>query len=260
MLEYRLYIDESGTHDYTHVKDIRNRYLGLTGVLIDKRVNDVMVQPQMEALKRAYFSYDIDMPPILVRQKIRKKEGVFKVLQDDAVNEKWEHSILNYLTGLIPFVRIYTVAIDKEQHIKKYPTETYNSYEYSLEVLLWRVRGYLHKYGAQADVMSESRGGKEDKPLKEAYNKCLTVGAKNRRYGTAEGYQEAFPAKSLMVRKKGENVAGLQIADLVAAGQKLKTLEEKGKPLPKPMTKFMKQVNSAIEPMVILRIGRYLLP
>lgn len=260
MFEYRLYIDESGTHDYSHAEDIRNRYLGLTGVLINKRANDVMVQPQLEALKRAYFIYDIDKPPILVRQRIRGRDGVFKVLLDDAVNAKWEHSIINYLTGLIPFVHIYTVAIDKEQHHNTYPAETYNSYEYSLEVLLWRVRGFLHKYRTQADVMSESRGTNEDESLKEAYRKCLAVGAQNMQWGKAGEYREAFPAENLMVSKKYENVAGLQIADLLAAGQKLKTLEEGGKPLPAPMTEFMKRVNSTIEPMVMPRIGRYLLP
>jgi len=116
MFEYRLYIDESGDHGYKHAKDLFNRYLGLTGVLINKSIYDAMFQPQLEALKRAYFLYDIDMPPILVRQKIRKREEVFSVLEDQALNLKWEHSILNYFTSLIPYTQIFTVVIDKEGH------------------------------------------------------------------------------------------------------------------------------------------------
>jgi len=117
----------------------------------------------------------------------------------------------------------------------------------------------LHAHNKQADVIAESRGEEEDKQLKEAYLKLRTVGPRNKRFGTAQEYREAFPAEALIVRKKGENVAGLQIADLLAAGQKLEIIEENGKPLPKPLSKFTKQVNSAIAPM-INRYGKYLLP
>ncbi len=258
MYDYRLYIDESGDHGYKHAGDIINRYLGLTGVLIDKRIYDTIFQSQLEALKRAYFFYDIDRPPILVRQQIRKREGLFSVLEDHNTNSKWEYSLLNYFASLVPYTLTFTVVIDKEEHFKKYPIDTFNPYDYSLEVLLWRVRGYLNIHNKQSDVIAESRGPVEDKQLKEVYCRLRTIGPKNKRYGAAEEYKKVFPAKTLVVKKKYENLAGLQIADLIAAGQKLLTIEENGRPLPRPLSKFTKQINSTIEPM-INRYGRYLL-
>jgi len=258
MFEYRLYIDESGDHSYKHVSEPDKRYLGLTGVLIKKSVYDTVFQLQLEQLKRVFFRYDIDDPPILVRRRIIERKSEFGVLQDQDLNSKWEYGILNYFTGLIPYSQVFTVVIDKEKHRQKYPVQTFNPYDYSLEVLLWRVRGYLNFYSEQADVIAESRGIPEDTQLKEAYLKLRTVGPRNKRYGTAQGYQKAFPAEHLIVKRKDENVAGLQIADLLAAGQKLATIEKEGKPLPRPPGRFTKQLNSIIQPM-INEYGQYLL-
>ena len=261
MYKYRLYIDESGDHSYKHADDLFFRYLGLTGVLIEKKAYDLMFQPCLEGLKRIYFSPDIDRTIILVRQEIRGQDGVFKVLLDPVVSSRWEYSILNYFASLISYAQIFTVVIDKKQHLGKYTNEPFDPYAYNLEVLLWRVRGYLvpsRPQAEQVDVIAESRGETEDKRLKEVYRKLRTDGPQNKQWGTAEGYREAFPAEELIVRKKSANVAGLQIADLVAAGQKLETLDKGGKPLQKPMTDFTKQLNSTIAPM-INEFGRYLM-
>lgn len=256
MFEYRLYIDESGDHSYKHVSELDKRYLGLTGVLINKRVYDIMFQPQLEQLKRVYFFYDIDNPPILVRKKIIQRREVFSVLEDQDLNSKWEESILNYFAGLIPYSQIFTVVIDKEEHFKKYPTETFNPYNYSIEVLLWRVRGYLSYYGKQTDVMAESRGTTEDRKLQGAYDKLRTHGPS--KYGTAQEYQEAFPAEDLIVKRKNQNIAGLQIADLLVHGQTLATIIKAKKPVPVQLSHFTKRLHSVVSPM-INPYGQYLL-
>lgn len=94
MHEWRLYIDESGDHTYKRIDDIDRRYLGLTGVLIRKRYYDNHVQPNLEVLKRELFRYDPDNPPILVRREIIHRRKWFYVLQDGALNEQWEGSLL----------------------------------------------------------------------------------------------------------------------------------------------------------------------
>ena len=254
MFEYRLYIDESGDHSYKHVSELDKRYLGLTGILINKRAYDTMFQAQLEQLKQVYFHYDIDAPPILVRREIIDRKGVFIVLRNRELNAKWEYSILNYFASLIPYAQVFTVVVDKEKHIKKFPVDTFDPYKYGLVVLLRRVRGYLKKHG-QADVLAEARGNPLDKQLKTAYRKLHTGGE---RYGGAEEYQEVFPAEDIMVKRKDQNVAGIQIADLLVTGQTLETILKHGKPPPHQPSAFTKRLNSVVAPM-INKYGQYLL-
>jgi hypothetical protein len=256
VFEYRLYIDESGDHSYKHVSQLDKRYLGLTGILVNKKAYDTMFQPQLEQLKRFFFRYDIDEPIILVRKEIVQRRGAFSVLRDPDLNSKWDESILNYFAGLIPYSQVFTVVMDKKTHLEKYPQKTFEAYGYALKVLLRRVRGYLSYHDRQSDVMIESRGKKEDRKLEEAYHMLHVVG--DGRYGTANDYQQSFPAEDLIVRKKEENIAGLQIADLLVHGQTLATIIKARKPAPVQLGPFAKRLNSAIDPM-INPFGQYLL-
>ena len=65
-----MYIDETGDHRYRQLDQLERRYLGLTGVLINKEYYDKSVPQTLEALKRQFFKYDPDRPPILVRSHI----------------------------------------------------------------------------------------------------------------------------------------------------------------------------------------------
>lgn len=264
MFEYRLYIDESGDHTYQNVDDLPHRYLGLTGIIIHKGAYDAIFQPYLEGLKRVYFcpDNDIDKRVILHRSDIRSFDGAFKVLLDPDIKSKWEQSILNYFTSLKSYANIFTVVMDKKQHLEKYPTETFDPYYYNLEVLLWRVRGYLvasRFIPTQADIIAESRNKTQDERLKEVYRTLRKDGSQNKKWGTAGEYKEAFPAPELWVEKKTANVAGLQIADLVATGLKLEILEREGKPLPvKKIPEFTKKLNLTVDPL-INEVGRYLM-
>ncbi len=209
----------------------------------------------MESLKKKFFKYDPDKPPILVRSEIVYRKHAFGVLVNKELNEKWQTAILQYFRALK--TQIFTVVIDKKAHIEKYPLETFDAYVYSLAVLLWRVRGYLNyppKWAA--DIVCEARGKVEDAKLQQAFAIIRERGFTN--YGTGEAYCHAFPDDKLKFRTKIHNVAGLQIADLIAYGQKVKTLLENNKPYHKPASPFTILLNAAIESSVN-KYGRYLL-
>jgi len=259
VITWRLYIDESGHHSYKKVDDLDKRYLGITGVLIKKDEYKAKAKPNLEQLKESIFRYDPDDPPILVRSLIRGRKSWFYVLQDQILNTKWEQGLLSYLRSLRDYTYFYTVVIDKQVHLAKYPLQTFDAYVYSLSVLLNRVRGLLYRRGEQADVLAESRGAKEDTQIQLAYTTLLTTGPNNPQFGTAVEYQAAFPHPELIIGKKYQNIAGLQIADIVANEQKLLTIEEDKKPLPRPISSFGQQINKAITRMVILPYGRYML-
>ncbi len=254
MPAYRLYIDESGDHTYKNLDDPARQYLGLTGVLIHKAAYDPAIPQALEALKRAFFKYDPDIPPILTRKQIIDRRAWFGILRDKEKNAEWERRLLDFYSTLP--AQFFTVVIDKKAHLANFPTDTWNPYEYSLAVLLWRIRGFLRLAGrATADVMPESRGNVEDNQLLAAYINLRAFGST---YGNAEQYQAAFPVERLLFRRKDQNITGLQLADLVAAEQKLLTIERAGKPLPRRIGPFGQRLNETIARNVN-RYGRYLL-
>ncbi len=254
MEAYRLYIDETGDHRYKQLDKLESRYLGLTGLLFNKEYYDSTVPQALESLKKQFFKYDTDKPPILVRSEIVYRKHGFGVLVNKELREKWEKEILKYYQDLK--VEIFTVVIDKKVHIERYPLETFDAYIYTLAVLLWRVRGYLHYHDWQSDIMVEARGKVEDIQIQKAFHNICESGFTG--FGTAEGYCDAFPVSELKFGTKSHNVAGLQLADLVAYGQKVKTLLEKNRPYHKAPSAFTIMLNDVIEPKVN-RYGRYLL-
>lgn len=256
MAKWRLYIDESGDHSYKHVDDPDKRYLGLTGVLVAKDLYDSRAKPGLEALKQSIFRYDPDDPPILTRSLIKSRKRWFYVLQDAALNARWESELLNFLESLTHYTHIFTVVIDKKEHLEQYPFQTFDPYVYSLAVLMNRVRGFLHSRGDIADVLAESRGKVEDDQIKLAYKDLLENGSIH--YGDGLYYRTYYPEAELIVKRKDQNIAGLQIADIVAYGQKVMTIQHNRKPFPRPVSGFTQSVNDKVNRMVN-RYGRYML-
>ena len=251
--QYRVYIDESGDHTYRSLTDPSKIYLGLTGLVIKRTDYNPSIPESLEELKKRFLTYDPDDPPILVRRKIINRKSAFWVLRDAAVRERWDAAILDFFKNLS--AQIFTVVIDKKEHIDRHPTDTWDAYSYSLEVLLDRIKGWLTLQGASADIMPESRGQREDNQLLAAYVKLRTKGSY---FADAEEYQQTFLTERLLFRNKEHNVAGLQLADLLAAEQKLLTVEESGKPMPRRIGRFGQALNEAIEGKVN-QYGRYLL-
>lgn len=254
METHRLYIDETGDHRYKQLDKLESRYLGLTGLLFNREYYESTVPQAVESLKKQFLKYDPDKPPILVRSEIVYRKHAFGVLANKETNAKWEAAVLELFRGL--HTQIFTVVIDKKAHIEKYPLETFDAYVYSLAVLLWRVRGYLCLHRRKSDIMAEARGKVEDAKIQRAFDYVRGDGFTN--FGTAEGYCEAFPDPKLKFGTKIHNIAGLQLADLIAYGQKVKTLLDSHKPYHKPPSPFTIALNEAVESKVN-RYGRYLL-
>ena len=250
-----MYIDESGDHTYKHLHDLYKRYLGVTGVLFDKQRYNNEAQPTLEGIKQRIFRYDPDNPPILTRSHIKNRKHWFYVLQNPLLNQQWEEEILGFLESLTPYTQVFTVVIDKKAHLESYPHRTFDPYVYCLEVLLNRVRGYMNLNGGQADVFAESRGKTEDDRIVRAYKSLLVNGSP---YANGKQYRERFPSEGLTIKRKDQNIAGLQIADMLAYGQKMLTIQTSGKPMPRQMSNFTQRVNNAVDRMVN-QYGRYML-
>jgi hypothetical protein len=70
-----------------------------------------------------------------------------------------------------------TVVIDKLKHSQRYQVWRFDPYHYCLAILVERYVLWLRAQKSVGDVMAESRGGKEDRRLKDSFNRVFTGGS-----------------------------------------------------------------------------------
>jgi hypothetical protein len=209
--KYRMYVDEVGNSGMTASHDSRHRYLSLTGIIIELDYVNTDVFPALEALKRKYFGSHPDEPIILHRKELVNKKPPFEALQQPKVEEAFNRELLELFTNL-DYV-VITVVIDKLEHENQYKVWHFDPYHYCLTVLVDRYVRWLEEKDATGDVMAESRGGNEDIRLKNSFERLYDTGTE---HVGADLLVERLTSRQLKVKPKSTNVAGLQLADIIA--------------------------------------------
>ena len=211
-MKYRIYIDEVGNSDLKSSTNHDHRFLCLAGVIFDlEYVRDVF-QPDIEALKTNYFHSHPDEPVIFHRKELVYRKNAFTVLKEPLIEKAFNFEFLSLIEKWE--FKVIAVVLDKLEHNEKYENNwKYDPYHYCQEVLVDRYRMFLKTNKVRGDVMIESRGGKEDLRLKKSFRELMENGTQ---YLKAEELMELLTSKELKVRSKMANVAGLQLADLLA--------------------------------------------
>jgi hypothetical protein len=211
-MKYRIYIDEVGNSDLKSSTNEEHRFLCLTGVVFRLDYVQEVLQPQLEALKTKYFGSHPDEPVVFHRKELLHKKYPFNALADNNILNAFNTEFLELLQTWE--YKVIGVVIDKQEHNQNYAaTWKYDPYHYCQETLLERYKLFLNIRDAVGDVMIESRGGKEDMRLKKSFRALLEKGTN---YLTAKELNERITSKELKVKAKGANIAGLQLADLIA--------------------------------------------
>jgi hypothetical protein len=210
-MKYRLYIDEVGNSHLESAGNPLHRYLSLTGVILSLDYVQTTLHPEMEALKQQYFQSHPDEPLILHRKELVNKDRPFENLRVPAIAKSFDRDLLSVLSQW-DYV-VITVTIDKLQHLQQYKVWRYDAYHYCLKVLLERYVQWLKRENGIGDVMAESRGAKEDKRLKKSFTRVHDDGSD---FIAPEIVQSRLTSKQLKVKPKSNNIAGLQLADLIA--------------------------------------------
>jgi Protein of unknown function (DUF3800) len=223
MALFRIYIDEVGNHDLTHADDPNERFLSLTGVIVESRYMLDMLQPEMNKIKQDFFQRDPDSPVIFHRKELVNKRPPFQLLRDPETERQFNTELLLALARWE--YRVITIAIDKKAHRDQYAVWHYHAYHYCLAALLERFVLFLHYADQRGDVMVESRGTKEDNLLMDSYHRLYHGGTD---YVPSNRWQERLTSGELKVKPKSANVAGLQLADLIAHPSRREVLIEHG--------------------------------
>ena len=206
-----MYIDEVGNSDLGASANPNHRYLSLTGVIasLDYVASDI--HPRIEDLKTRYFGSHPDTPLILHRKELVNQRPPFDALREPAVRYPFDDDLIDLIRDL-DYV-VITAVIDKLDHLARYQRWSYDPYHYCLTILLERFALWLGGRGARGDVMAESRGAKEDKRLKNEYERIYSSGTGNVAHAN---FVARLTSSQLKVKPKSANVAGLQLADLIA--------------------------------------------
>lgn len=218
---YRLYVDESGDHVCKRMDDERHRYLCLLGCWLRGDVYQAF-HTRLETFKQKHVPHSPDEPVILHREDIINRRGPFRRLRDDSVRKAFDDDLVS-LVEQTPFT-VVAVVIDKATLRTKYPAPAH-PYHLAMGFMLQRYCGYLNHVSRRGDVMAESRGGSEDRRLKESYAFTYERGAWMRE---ARFFQQALTSRELKVKLKSANIAGLQLADILAHPVRHGTLRRNG--------------------------------
>lgn len=218
-MRFRLYIDESGDHVYRHTDEPGHRYLCLTGCIINTE-EYLTFHNELEAFKQKHFPHNPDEPVILHRKDIINRKGLFWRLRDTAIDKSFKEELIELMDSAD--FKVIGIVVDKHKLYSQYPTP-FHPYHMALGFMLQRYCGYLNHLDAKGDVLAESRGGKEDRLLKSAYRHIFTHGDMHRK---ARFYQQVLTSKELKLKKKTDNTAGLQLADLIATAVKKDIIRE----------------------------------
>lgn len=209
--KYRMYIDEVGNSHMGSSGNPNQRYLSLTGVILELQYAGTTAYEAVERLKRRYFESHPDDPVTLHRKDLVNFQNPFHSLRNEATRERFNTELLMLLRELE--YTVISVVIDKQEHNERYSIWKFDPYHYCLQVIVERFVQFLTERQALGDVMIESRGGKEDLRLKASFERVFETGTD---YLSAQEFLERLTSKQLKVKAKQNNVTGLQLADLLA--------------------------------------------
>lgn len=220
---YRLYLDESGDHVFKKLDEDSHRYLCLLGCWF-KNPAYLEFHEKLENFKRKYLPVHPDEPIILHREDIINRRGSFGRLcnQNEAVT--FDSSLIQLIDE--SDFQMIAVVIDKLKLQTSYGNDVLHPYHIAMGFLLRRYCGHLNHINRTGDVMAESRGGKEDRLLKDSYNRIFEGGMFSKI--DSNYFQHALTSSQIKIKPKSANIAGLQLADLLGHPVKQKILRDRG--------------------------------
>lgn len=222
MSKYRMYVDEVGNSDLKGTSNPNHRFFSLTGIIMPLEIVRKQLHPEFEELKSRFFDSHPDDPVIFHRKEIINAKRPFEALREPYIRAQFDKALLRIVSET-DFTAI-TVVLDKKMHAKRYKGWRYDPYHYCMSVLLERYVLYLDKKGLRGDVLAESRDGKENMRLKKAFRQLNENGTQ---YIKPKKISKVLTSKEIKIKLKTNNIAGLQLADLLAHPSRREILLEK---------------------------------
>lgn len=201
-----LFLDESGDHNLS-VIDPQYPVFVLGGIIMDKEYAEGPLTEALNEFKHELFgSSDIILHTADIA---RNRNGFEPLIERDFRNRFYNR--LNNLMRNLPYT-VVACVIRKDRHLGRYGIAAIDPYLLSLNVLVER---FCYEVGDAAKggvVVAERRDPTSDRELELAWLGLINRGTRFLRGNAIENRLTA-----LDLRAKKENIAGLQLADLVAS-------------------------------------------
>jgi len=199
-----LFLDESGDHNLAKI-DPQYPLFVLGGVIADKEYAEGEMQEAVSDFKLRLFGRD-DL--ILHTADITRNRNGFERLKDKTFRERFYRE-LNELMGTLDY-RVVACVIRKQAHLSRYGLAAVDPYLLSLDILVERFCMDIGEIPKSGMLIAEKRGPTLDRQLELAW---LNLRIQGTQYMQAVEIDRRIQA--LTLRGKAENIAGLQLADLV---------------------------------------------
>ena len=212
---HRLFIDEVGNDHLKSADDPSEQYLCLLGVILDFDYSEGPFTDRMNDLKQTTFG--TTALTLHRRELLKRTPHPYDLLNDPDIQKTFDEGLFKLLDEC-EYVAL-AVMIDKKAHLEKYKWQ-FNPYHYCLTAMIDRYLNWLRDNNATGDVMVEARDKKPNKKLTEAYRYLYKHGTKastsSRCVHTPAQVQEGLTSGEIKLKGKEANIAGLQLADLIA--------------------------------------------
>lgn len=203
-----LFLDESGDHNLAKI-DPQYPIFVLGGCIIDLQYHNEHIAPHLSIYKKKLFARE-DF--IIHTADIARRRGVFRKLTNAEFRDYF-YNETNRLMNELEF-KIIACAILKDDHLRRYGIAAIDPYMLALRVLVERfVYEIKSSEGEKSGfIIAESRDETLDNQLRLAWMDLRTSGTE---YVSASALRKYVT--DLKIKKKTEDVAGLQVADLVVS-------------------------------------------
>ena len=203
-----LFLDESGDHNLDKIYSQYPVFV-LGGCIIDLKYHDEHMLPALSEYKRKLFGRD-DF--ILHTADINRRRGPFQKL----TNLEFRNRFYDETNRLMQDLEYTVVAcvIRKDAHLRQYGIAAIDPYMLALRVLVERFVFEIKSCKGEKTgfIIAESRDETLDNQLRLAWMDLRISGTE---YVAASELRKHVT--DLKVKKKSENIAGLQIADLLVS-------------------------------------------
>jgi hypothetical protein len=199
-----LFIDESGDHNLSVIDPQYPMFL-LGGVIVDASYAEGALQTAISEFKSELFGRT-DL--ILHTADIVRNRNGFEALKDASFRDHFRHR-LNKLIRSLEFC-VVACAIRKDEHLSRYGVAALDPYLLSLDLLVERFCLDIGNTSNGGLIVAEKRNPTLDRELDLAW---LNLKIQGTRYLQAREIEDRIVGLNL--RAKKENIAGLQLADLV---------------------------------------------
>ncbi|MCK4394576.1 DUF3800 domain-containing protein [Candidatus Bipolaricaulota bacterium] len=199
-----LFLDESGDHNLS-VIDLQYPLFVLGGVIVDKDYAEEELTEAVQEFKRRLFGRD-DL--ILHTADITRNRNGFEQMKNSAFRRRF-YDELNALMRSLHFT-VVACAIRKEAHLSRYGVAALDPYLLSLDILIERFCMEIGDVEDGGVIVAERRGPTLDRGLELAW---LNLKIQGTQFMQASEIEKRILALNL--RPKSDNLAGLQLADLV---------------------------------------------